>query len=344
MEYTAEMLAALLGGKIEGDSQAAVTTFAKIEEGHSGALSFLANLKYEHYLYTTESSIVMISDDLVLQHPVSATLIRVSDPYAAFAKLLSIYQSTIQRRKGISERASVSPEAVLGKDCYVGDFAVIEQGARLGDRVVVMAGAFVGKNVVIGSDTTINPNVTIYYNCHVGSRVIIHAGAVIGADGFGFAPREDGTYDKIPQIGNVVVEDDVEIGANSCLDRATMGSTVVKKGVKLDNMVQVAHNVIIGENTVAAAQSGFAGSCKVGANCMFGGQSGVVGHLTVGDRVLCGAKCGITNNVADGKAMSGYPALPRMVKNRLEIYYRHLPDLNSRVAELEKRLAELEGR
>lgn len=342
MKYTAEMLASLLGGKVDGDAAKSVHTFAKIEEGTEGALSFLANMKYEHYIYSTKSSVVIVSSNFVPQNKIQATLIRVQNPYEAFAKLLAIYQSAVARREGVSRKASVSSKAKIGKHCYIGPFAVIDDDAVVGDNTEIFPHVYVGRGAKVGNHTTINPNVTIYNGCEVGDNVIIHAGAVIGADGFGFAPTDNGSYEKIPQIGNVVIKDNVEIGANTCIDRSTMGSTVIEQGVKLDNLIQIAHNVVIGENTVMAAQSGVAGSAKVGRNCMFGGQSGVVGHLTVGDGVKTGAKTGITNNVADNMVMAGHPAVPHMMRNRLEIYTRHLPDLNKRVDELERTVAEMQ--
>lgn len=342
MKITAEMLAGVLGGRVEGNPQAEVSTFAKIEEGTTGALSFLANPKYEQYLYSTESSIVIVAEDLVLQQPVKATLVRVENPYAGFAKLLEIYESTIARPSGISDKAYIDPEAKVGEGCYVGPFAVIEKGAEVGDGSLIYPNAYVGKGVKIGKGCTLHPNAVVYHDCRLGKGVVLHSGAVIGADGFGFAPQEDGTFGKIPQIGNVVLEDNVEIGANTCVDRATMGSTVIGKGTKLDNQVQVGHNVVIGQNTVAAAQTGFAGSGKIGSNCMFGGQTGVAGHITVGDGVKTGAKSGISNDVPDGAVMMGVPLLPRMQHFRLQAHYLRLPEMERRLRELEKKLADKE--
>ncbi len=335
MQFTAEAIAGFLGGEITGDPQTTVGEFAKIEEGRPGALSFLANPKYEHYVYSTASSIVIVGSDFAPSAPVAATLIRVPDAYAAFAALLRLYEENRPRPKGVSERASVAPDAVLGSGCYVGDFAVIDSGARLGDGVSVYPQSYVGRGVSLGEGTTIHAGVKIYEGCVIGSRVVIHAGSVIGADGFGFAPT-GGAFAKIPQIGNVVIEDDVEIGANTCIDRATMGSTVLRRGVKLDNLIQVGHNVEIGENTVAAAQVGMAGSTKIGRGCMLGGQVGLAGHLTLGDGVKMGAQSGVDHDVPAGGTLLGSPGLPGIRFHRSWAVFRALPELNLRVAALEK--------
>ena len=311
MQFTAEAIAGFLGGEITGDPQTTVGEFAKIEEGRPGALSFLANPKYEHYVYSTASSIVIVGSDFAPSAPVAATLIRVPDAYAAFAALLRLYEENRPRPKGVSERASVAPDAVLGSGCYV------------------------GRGVSLGEGTTIHAGVKIYEGCVIGSRVVIHAGSVIGADGFGFAPT-GGAFAKIPQIGNVVIEDDVEIGANTCIDRATMGSTVLRRGVKLDNLIQVGHNVEIGENTVAAAQVGMAGSTKIGRGCMLGGQVGLAGHLTLGDGVKMGAQSGVDHDVPAGGTLLGSPGLPGIRFHRSWAVFRALPELNLRVAALEK--------
>ena len=276
MEFTAKQIADFINGKVEGDANAAVNTFAKIEEGVPGALSFLSNPKYTHYIYSTKSSIVLVNNDVVLEEPVHTTLIRVDNAYECIAKLLQLYQASMPVKKGIDPLAFVSPTAKVGEDCYVGAFAYIGDNAVLGNGTQVFPHAYIGDNVKVGAKCLIKPNVTVYHGCVIGDNVTIHAGSVIGADGFGFAPNSDG-YDKIPQIGIVTIEDNVEIGANTCVDRSTMGSTIVRKGVKLDNLVQVAHNVEIGENTVMSAQVGIAGSTKIGAWCMFGGQVGIAG-------------------------------------------------------------------
>ena len=282
MEFSAKQIAEFLQGRVEGNPEATVNSFAKIEEGRPGAISFLSNPKYTHYLYDTRSTIVLVNDDVALEHPVSATLIRVKNAYESVARLLQLYESMKPRKTGIDPQAFISPTAQIGKDCYIGAFAYIGDHAVVGDGCQIYPQAYVGDGVCLGNQCLIYPHVTIYHDCRLGNSVTLHAGCVIGADGFGFAPGADG-YDKIPQIGIVTIEDTVEIGANTCVDRSTMGSTYVRKGVKLDNLVQIAHNTDIGENTVMSAQVGIAGSTKVGQWCMFGGQVGVAGHITVGD-------------------------------------------------------------
>lgn len=340
MQFTAETIAEFLGGRVDGDPQAVVSTFAKIEEGCAGALSFLANPKYEHYIYDTLSSIVVVSESFTPSQPVKATLIRVADAYASFASLLELYAASKPRRVGISEKASIDSSAQMGGECYVGDFAVIDRGAKIGNGVQIFPHAYIGEGVEIGDGVTVNSGVKIYEGCKIGNNVILHAGCVIGADGFGFAPNEKGEYTKIPQIGNVVIEDDVEVGANTCIDRATMGSTRICRGVKLDNLIQIGHNVVVGSNTVAASQVGIAGSSKVGEHCMIGGQVGIAGHINIGDRVQIGSKSGISNNVPDGVTMMGYPAMQGMSFHRSNAVYRNLPDLQKRIIALEKKVKE----
>ncbi len=338
MTFTAEAIAQFLGGVVEGDPGASVNTFAKIEEGHSGSLSFLANPKYADHIYTTGSSIVIVGQDFAPSGPVSTTLIRVEDPYGAFASLLRLYDENRPRPQGVSPRASVSPEATLGEGVYVGDFAVVESGVVLGDGAAIYPQCYVGKGVKIGTKTTIHAGVKIYEGCVIGSNVTLHAGTVIGADGFGFAPDTgDGTFAKIPQIGNVIIEDNVEVGANTCIDRATMGSTVLRRGVKLDNLIQVGHNVEIGENTVIAAQAGLAGSTKIGRGCMLGGQVGLAGHLTLGDGVKMGAQSGVDHDVEPGTVLLGSPALTGIGFHRSWAVFRKLPELVQRVNALEKK-------
>ncbi len=338
MTFTAEAIAGLLGGEIVGDPAATVGGFAKIEEGRGGALSFLANPKYEHFVYSTESSVVIVGRDFAPSAPVAATLIRVPDAYAAFAALLRLYDESRPRPKGVSPRASVAPDAVIGEGCYVGDFAVVDSGARLGDGVLVYPQCYVGVGVRIGDGTVVHAGVKIYEGCVIGAHAVIHAGCVVGADGFGFAPGGDGVFGKIPQIGNVVIEDEVEIGANTCIDRATMGSTVLRRGVKLDNLIQVGHNVEIGENTVAAAQTGIAGSVKIGAGCMFGGQVGIAGHITLGDGVKMGAQSGVDHDVPPGGTLLGSPGLPGIRFHRSWAVFRELPELARRINAIELRV------
>lgn len=339
MEFTAEQIAALVQGKVEGDGGAAVSTFAKIEDGHPGALSFLANPKYTHYLYTTRSSIVLVRHDLVLEHPVSSTLIRVDDPYATIARLLDmVSKMTAPQPVGIEEPSFIAEGVDVPSDAYVGAFAYIGSGAVIGAGAKIYPQCYVGPGVVIGEGTILYPGVKIYHGCHVGARCILHGGAVIGADGFGFAPH-DGVYSKIPQIGNVVIEDDVEIGANTTVDRATMGSTRIHRGVKLDNLIQVAHNCEVGANTVMAAQAGVAGSTKVGAQCMVGGQVGLAGHIHVGDNVMIGAQSGVPRNVKAGSRIMGYPAVEQGDFARQAVNVKNLGTLYARVAELERLLS-----
>ena len=296
MEFTAKQIASFIGGKVEGDENATVHTFAKIEEGTPGAISFLSNPKYTHYIYNTKSSIVLINDDVELAQPVEATLIRVKNAYECVAKLLQLYQASLPKKTGISPQAFVSEKAKIGKDCYIGAFAYVGDGTVIGDNTQIHPHAVVEDGVTIGSGCIIYPNVTIYDGCKLGNNVTIHAGSVIGADGFGFAPNTEG-YDKIPQIGIVTIEDNVEIGANTCVDRSTMGTTIIRKGVKLDNLVQIAHNVEVGENTVMSAQVGVAGSTKIGKWCMFGGQVGISGHINIGDKTFLGAQSGVPGNI-----------------------------------------------
>jgi len=341
MEFTAKQIAELIGGRVEGDENATVNTFAKIEEGKKGALSFLSNPKYTHFLYETESSIVLVNDDLQLEHGVSTTLIRVKDAYESVAKLLQIYDSIKPRKTGIDPLASVAASAKIGKDVFIGAFAVIGENTSIGDGTQIYAHTVVGDNATIGDNCLLYPNITIYQGCRVGNRVTIHAGSVIGADGFGFAPNIDG-YSKIPQIGIVIIEDDVEIGANTCIDRSTMGATIIHKGVKLDNLIQVAHNCEVGENTVMSAQVGMAGSTKVGAWCMVGGQAGFAGHIQVADKTNIGAQCGVISNTkGNGEALIGSPAMdPRTYFKGMAIL-RRLPDMQKELIALRKEIEEL---
>ena len=341
MEFTAKQIAEMIGGRVEGDENAAISTFAKIEEGKPGAISFLSNPKYTHYLYETQSSVVLINEDVVLENPVSATLIRVKNAYESVAKLLQFYESMKPRKTGIEPQAYISEKATIGKDCYIGAFAYIGDGAVIGDGTQIYPHTVIGDGVKIGAKSTIFPNVTIYQGCRLGNKVTIHAGCVIGADGFGFAPNTEG-YDKIPQIGIVVIEDDVEIGANTCVDRSTMGQTIIHKGVKLDNLIQVAHNCEIGENTVMSAQVGMAGSTKVGAWCMVGGQAGFAGHIQVADKTFVGAQCGVISNTkGDGEKLIGSPAMDTKVFFKAKALYAKLPDMYRQIASLEREIEEL---
>ncbi len=337
MEFTANLIAGLVGGKVEGDGNITVNTFAKIEEGHPGALSFLANPKYTHYIYDTKSSIVLVADSFVAEKPVKATLIRVADPYETISELMTkVAEATAQHPTGIEEPSFVAADAQIGQNCYVGAFAYVAGGAVIGNNVKIYPQAYVGAGVTIGDDTVIYPGVKIYKGCKIGRGCILHAGVVIGADGFGFAPKPDGSYHKIPQMGIVEIGDDVEIGANTTVDRATMGATRVGHGTKLDNLIQVAHNCEIGSDTVIAAQSGMAGSSKIGSNCMVGGQVGVAGHIAIGDRTGIGAQSGIHKSLPDDSRVMGYPAIPLGDFMRQAARLRRLDNLFDDVANLKK--------
>ena len=348
MEFTAELIAGYLGGEIAGDPKAAVSTFAKIEEAKPGALAFLANPKYEHYLYDTQATVVIVNKSFTPSAPVAATMIRVEDAYSCFAKLLELYAANKPQKKGTSPLASVHETASIGEEAYIGEYAVIGENVRTGKNCKIYPQVYIGDRVTLGDGVTLYPGVKIYEECRIGDNVTIHAGSVIGADGFGFAPDEKGEFHKIPQIGNVLIENDVEIGANTCIDRATMGSTVIHRGVKLDNLIQIGHNVAIGTNTVAASQVGIAGSTKVGAGCMMGGQVGIAGHLTIGNGVKLASKSGISNSIPDGETYMGSPSMPGIKYHRSYAVFRNLPDLSSKVRRLEKELerlkAELENR
>lgn len=341
MQFTAGQIASLVGGQVEGNPEASVSTFAKIEEGCPGAISFLANPKYTHYIYSTESSIVLVSNDFIAEQPVKATLIRVADPYATVAMLLEMVQKmTVTLPEGIEEPSHIAEGVEIPDGCYIGAFSYIAKGVHLGKNVKIFPQAYIGDNVIIGDDTIIYPGVKIYHGCKIGQRCVLHAGCVVGADGFGFAPRPDGHYDKIPQMGNVEIADDVEIGANTTVDRATMGSTRIGRGVKLDNLIQIAHNVEVGTNTVIASQTGVAGSTKIGSQCMIGGQVGFAGHIHVGDHVSIGAQSGIPNNVANGEQLMGYPAINVREWMRQSVYIKNIAALNERVRNLERQLKE----
>lgn len=340
MEFTAKQIADFVGGRVEGDINASVHTFAKIEEGTEGAISFLSNPKYTHYLYDTKSSVVLINEDVKLERSVKATLIRVKDAYECIAKLLQLYESSKPRKTGAHSLACISPKALIGKDCYIGPFVYIGDNVRIGDGCQIYPNSVIEDNVSLGDNCLIYANVSIYHDCKIGNNVTIHSGSVIGADGFGFAPNQDG-YDKIPQIGIVKIEDNVEIGANSCVDRSTMGQTIIRKGVKIDNLVQVAHNVEIGENTVMSAQVGIAGSTKVGSWCMFGGQVGLAGHITVGDKTFLGAQSGVPGNIKGNEKLIGTPPMEPHKYFKSQAIFRKLPELYKQIAELQKQVDEL---
>ena len=341
MEFTAKQIAELIQGRVEGDENATVRTFAKIEEGVPGAISFLSNPKYTHYIYETQSSVVLINEDVELEKPVKATLIRVKNAYECVAKLLQFYESMKPAKTGIDPLASISPKATIGKDVFIGAFAVIGDGAVVGDGTQIYPHTVVGDGVSIGQKCLLYPNVTIYQGCKLGNNVTIHAGSVIGADGFGFAPNTEG-YDKIPQIGIVVIEDNVEIGANTCVDRSTMGQTVIHQGVKLDNLIQVAHNCEIGENTVMSAQVGMAGSTKIGSWCMVGGQAGFAGHIHVADKTFVGAQCGVIKDTkGNGESLIGSPAMDPKMFFKAKAIYSKLPDMYREIEALKREIEEL---
>ncbi len=343
MQFSAEMIAAGLGGEIVGNKDVTVSTFAKIEEGKAGALSFMANPKYENYVYTTASSIVIVNRSWQPQKPVSATLIKVDDAYGCFAKLLEMYVAYKPQKKGVHPTAVVADSAKVGEGCYIGAYVVIDEGAEIGDGVKLYPHVYVGDGAKVGSGSTLHSGVKVYEGCRIGQRCIIHSGAVVGSDGFGFAPNAKGEYDKIPQIGIVEIEDDVEIGANTTIDRATMGATIIRKGAKLDNLVQIAHNVVVGENTVMAGMSAIAGSAKVGKNCMIGGQAGVVGHVSVGDRTVVGARSGVTSALPEGSQVMGFYAIEAGKFRRVNAVYRNLPELQRAVRELRREVEELKN-
>lgn len=341
MEFSAKQIADFLQGHVVGDEQASVHTFAKIEEGKPGALSFLANPNYEHYIYETQSTIVLVNKDFTPSKPVQTTLIVVENAYESVARLLSLYQQSIPPRKGISPLASIAKSAKIGDNCYIGPFAVIGENVEIGDNTQIYAHAVVEERARIGSESILYPNVSVYHDCKVGNRVIIHSGSVIGADGFGFAPTPDG-YEKIPQIGIVTIEDDVEIGANTCVDRSTMGSTYIRQGVKLDNLVQVAHNCDIGSNTVMSAQVGVAGSTHIGKWCMFGGQVGITGHAVIGDRVNSGAQAGIAGSLPKGNTtVLGSPAIDAKRFARASVAFKFLPDIMKDLQDLKREVERL---
>ncbi len=342
MEFSAKQIAEFIGGRIEGREDAVVNAFAKIEEGRPGAISFLSNPKYTHFLYETQSTIVLVNDDLELDQEVKTTLIRVKNAYEAVAKLLQLYESMKPKKTGIDPLASIAATAKIGKDVYIGPFAVIGEGTVIGDGCQIFPHVVIGEHVQVGNGCLFYANVTIYHDCRIGNHVTIHAGTVIGADGFGFAPNVEG-YEKIPQIGIVIIEDDVEIGANTCVDRSTMGQTVLHKGVKLDNLIQVAHNCEIGENTVMSAQVGLAGSTKVGSWCMFGGQVGLAGHITIGDHVNLGAQSGVPSSIESNQTLIGTPPMEPTPYFKSQAIFRRLPDMYKELSALRKEIEELKN-
>lgn len=340
MEFSAKQIAEYIQGVVVGNENATVHTFAKIEEGVPGAISFLANPKYTHYIYDTQSTIVLVNKDFIPEQEIKTTLIKVDNAYESLAKLLTLYETSKPRKTGIDPLAYIAPTAKIGKDVYIAPFACVGDGAEIGDHTALHPHATVGSYAKIGNHCTLYPHATVYHDCRVGNNCVLHAGCVIGADGFGFAPSPEG-YEKIPQIGIAIIEDDVEIGANTCVDRATMGATIVHKGVKLDNLIQIAHNVEVGSHTVMASQVGVAGSTKVGEWCMFGGQVGLAGHIKIGDKVNFGAQAGVPGNVKSGQTVLGTPAIDAKTFIKSSIYYKNLPEMAAELNSLKKEITEL---
>jgi len=341
MKFTANQIAEILGGEIDGDKNVEVYKLSKIEEGEDGSLTFLSNPKYTPFVYSTKASIIIVNKSFEKEKEIKTTLIKVDDAYVAFSKLLAFYNEVKLNKTGIEKPSQISNTAKIGENLYLGAFAYIGNDAVLGDNVKIYPNVYIGDNVLIGSNTTVFAGAKIYSETEIGENCTIHSGVVIGADGFGFAPNEDGKYSKIPQIGNVIIEDNVDIGAGTTIDRATLGSTIIRNGVKLDNQIQIAHNVEIGENTVIAAQTGIAGSTKIGQNCMIGGQAGIAGHLTIGNSVRIQAKSGIGRNIKDNEILQGTPAFGYSDYNKSYVYFKKLPALVATINLLEKEIKAL---
>ena len=338
MKYTIERIAKYLQGALEGNPDEEIGNIAKIEEAQKGDITFLANPIYTPFIYTTKASAVIVKNNFIPEKEITTNLIKVNDPYQAISQLLEIYNQTYHEKIGIEQPSHISPTAKIGEESYIGAFTYIGDQVTIGKNVKIFPNCFIGKNSVIGDNSIVFPNATIYHDSIIGKNVTIHSGTVIGADGFGFAPNNGNDFKKVPQIGHVVIEDYVEIGANSAIDRATMGATIIKRGVKLDNFIQVAHNVEIGENTVIAAQSGISGSTKIGKNCMIGGQVGMAGHLKVGDNVKIGAQSGISHSIKENEIVVGTPALPIRNFKKSSIIFKNLEDLYNRIKVLEDKL------
>jgi len=342
MEFTVKQIAKLLKGEIVGDKNVRVNNLSKIEDGRPGTISFLANNKYEKYIFDTKASVVIVSKNFHTEKKIKTTLIKVAEPYVAFASLLEHYKNLRKPQKGISEFSFISDSAKIKSDCYIGSFTHIGNETSIGKKTWIYPQVFIGDNVQIGSNTIIYPGVKIYEDSIIGDNCTIHAGTIIGADGFGFAPQQEGeSYKKVAQIGNVIIEDHVEIGANVTIDRATLGSTKIKKGVKIDNLIQIAHNVVINENTVMASQTGISGSTIIGKNCMIGGQVGTIGHIKIGDNVKIAAQSGISSNVKDDAVLFGSPAIEVMNYKKSYVHFKNLDKLNKRIEYLERKIKEL---
>jgi len=340
MEFTAQQIASFLNGTIVGDPETKVNSFSKIEEGKVGTLTFLANPKYEHYIYSTQASIVLVNNDFHPSEAVRATLVKVENAYAGLAILLKMVEESKIKKAGIDPTAFIATSASTGEGCYIGNFAYIGNNTTIGKNCQIYPHAYIGDNITIGDNCILYPHTTIYDDCHIGNNCILHTGSVIGSDGFGFAP-ENGQYKKIPQLGNVIIEDDVEIGANTTIDRAVMDSTIIRKGVKLDNLVMIAHNVEVGENTVMAAQVGISGSVKVGKHCKFGGQAGMSGHIKIEDNSTIGAQAGIISNIKEGSAVLGAPAIDARAFMRSSAIFNRLPDIYRTIGQMQREIDEL---
>ena len=339
MEFTAAQIAGFLKGTVEGNPDVRVSNLSKIDDGKPGTLTFLANPKYTPYIYTTQASVIVVNEDFVALQPVQGTLIRVADAYSSFATLLEMFDQSKNVNPGISGNAAIASSAIMGENVSVGDFSVIGKDVVIGKNVVIHPQVFIGNNVTIGDQSMLYPGVKIYHDCMIGKNCTLHSGVVIGSDGFGFAPVADNNYQKIPQLGNVILEDNVEIGSNTTIDRATLGSTIIRRGVKLDNLIQVGHNAEIGENTVIAAQSGISGSTKIGKNCMIGGQVGIVGHITIADDVKIGAGSGIEASITQaGAMMLGAPAIEISKARRNFIHWRNFDEIVRKIYSIEKQL------
>lgn len=337
MKFTAEQIAGILEGEVVGNANAQVYKLSKIEEGTEGSLTFLANPKYQSYIYSTQATITIVNKSFEPEQAVQTTLIKVEDAYKSFSKLLEYYNQVKLMKSGIEQPSVISENVTYGESLYLGSFCYIGKNVIIGNNVKIYPNTFIGDNVTIGDNCVIFAGVRIYSETEIGKNCTFHSGTIIGSDGFGFAPQEDGTYSKVPQIGNVVIEDDVEIGACTTIDRATLGSTIIRKGVKLDNQIQIAHNVEIGENTVIASQTGIAGSTKIGKNCMIGGQVGIVGHITIGDKVRIQAQSGIAKSIADGETIQGSPAFNYGDWSKSYVHFRNLPNIVADIEELKNK-------
>lgn len=343
MKFTAAQIAEVLEGKVIGNESTEVSGLSKIEDGQAETLSFLANPKYTKHVYTTKASIIIVNEDFVAEKQVPCTLIQVKNAYVAFSTLLDMYKEATNQKTGISSQAFIAKSAKIGKDVYIGEYAVISENCIIGDGSKIYPQAYIGDNSKLGENCTLFAGTKIYNDCIIGDSCTFHSGVIIGSDGFGFAPQDDKNYKKVAQIGNVIIEDFVEVGSNTTVDRATLGSTVIRKGVKLDNLIQIAHNVEIGENTVIAAQTGVSGSTRIGKNCMIGGQVGITGHLVIGDGVMIAAQSGVSSNVKDGKVIQGSPAYDIAPYRKSYVHYKRLPDIVKRIDDLEKQLKNLKN-